>query len=746
MSILILFLRRFLLALSLVLCAAPGSSQADTPSLVEKPRKQRPKIGLVLGGGGARGAAHIGVIRVLEEMQVPVDFIAGTSMGAVVGGFYASGLSPDEMEEVLAGLDWADAFKDVPARQKLSFRRKQDDRNFLMKFKLGFRDGKVRFPPGLTSGANLNHIFRSLAVQWYEVSEFDKLRIPFRSVAANIVTGEEVVLSGGRLADAIRASMSVPGALAPIEIDGQLLVDGGIVNNVPIDVAKDAGVDIVIAVEIGDTHATKEDLTSALSVTGQVLTVMMENVTKQKRALLNDKDIYLAPNPPNSVSDFAKAKDAVETGYKAADAIRSEFARLSVSDAEWRRYLKGQRKPEFERPVIDRVETRVDSVIGADALRSYTSIEPGMRPTQEQIDNDQERLAGLDIFEQVRVDIEKQGDENVLVYEVKDKSWGPTYLQAGINLRNNLSGDNEFNIGFSSTTVPMTSFGTEWRTEIQVGDEMRAETELYQPFGATSSFFVEPSVFYQSRDVNLRTTDSITAVREAELTDVGGTVDFGTVLGNWGELRVGYSTAYFKVDPDPGVELAFDEGQNANVEALFTVDTLDNLNFPRDGSYVNISYVYASEAVGSDLDYEFVESTASYAKSWGRNTLLSSASFNTSLESESSIGGLFNLGGFLQLSGFDEDALLANHILFGRFVGYREIGDPASNPLSTSIYLGASIEGGTLGDSRGDLLDENLIAGSIFAGFDTAIGPLYLGYGFAETGQKSPYLILGQNF
>ncbi|MCB0347098.1 MAG: patatin-like phospholipase family protein [Bdellovibrionales bacterium] len=744
-----MFSRLIFVSFLAIVCFVPSwvSAEVDTDtSETKKMPVNRPRIGLVLGGGGARGAAHIGVIRVLEEMQVPVDFIAGTSMGAVVGGFYASGLSPDEMEEVLAGLDWAEAFKDVPPRQKLSFRRKQDDRNFLMRFKLGFRDGHVRFPPGLTSGSNLNHIFRSLAVQWYDIQSFDKLRIPFRSVAANIVTGEEVVLSGGRLADAIRASMSVPGAIAPIEIDGQLLVDGGIVNNVPVDVAKNAGVDIVIAVEIASTPATKDDLTSAISVSGQVLTVMMENVTKRKLALLNGKDVFLSPNPSNSVSDFAKAKDAIETGYKSADAVRDQLAKLSVSNSEWNKFLSQQRRPPFEMPVIDRVEMDVDSVIGAKELETYTSIKPGMRPTQEQINADQERLAGLDIFEEVKVDLQKQGDENVLVYSVKDKSWGPTYLQAGINIRNNLSGDNKFNIGISATTVPINRYAAEWRTEIQVGDEMRAETEWYQPVGATSSFFIEPSLLYELQDVNLRSAGSFETIRSGELSNLGGSIDLGSVLGNWGELRIGYTLTYFQLDPDPGVTVAFDEGANANLGAVFSVDTFDNLNFPRDGAAALVEYRYGSDSIGSDLDYEFIQSKASYAKSWGRNTLLSSAQFDTAINEESDIGGIFYLGGFLQLSGFDEEGLLANHQAFGRLVGYREIGDPASNPLSTSIYLGGSFELGTLAETRGDLFDETVLAGSVFAGFDTAIGPLYLAYGFAETGQRSPYLILGQNF
>ena len=242
---------------------APAIGAADQPE-----ETARPRIGLVLGGGGARGAAHVGVLKVLEELRIPVDYIAGTSMGSIVGGLYASGMSPQEIEREILAMDWDDLFKDYPSRADRSFRRKRDDDNYAFKARAGFNRGSIQIPLAYIRGQKFDLVLNSLSLGVVDVSDFDRLPIPYRAVAADLETGKEVVLASGSLAQAIRASMAVPAAFDPVEIDGRLLVDGGIANNVPVSVARGMGAEVFIVVDVGSGLFKREDITSALSITG----------------------------------------------------------------------------------------------------------------------------------------------------------------------------------------------------------------------------------------------------------------------------------------------------------------------------------------------------------------------------------------------------------------------------------------------------------------------------------------------
>jgi NTE family protein len=233
------------------------------------------KVGLVLSGGGARGAAHIGVLRVLEEMRIPIHCIAGTSIGAIVGGMYAAGLSPDDIENIMTSLDWNNIFRDKPLPSDLTFRRKQDASQYLIDFDLGLKDGRLAMPKGLLQGQNLNMVLKSVLLHTENVTDFDHLRIPFRALAADIETGEAVVLDKGELVSAIRASMSIPGVFAPVERDGKMLVDGGVSNNLPVDAARRMGANVIIAVDIGTALSPRGELTSSVGITSQLITIMI---------------------------------------------------------------------------------------------------------------------------------------------------------------------------------------------------------------------------------------------------------------------------------------------------------------------------------------------------------------------------------------------------------------------------------------------------------------------------------------
>ena len=252
-----------LIAGLLPLCAAYGDESADSGSAAS-PDASRPRVGLVLGGGGARGAAHIGVLMELERLRVPVDAVVGTSMGAIVGGLYASGMSAADLQVLVSTLNWADALSDSPDRSDLGFRRKQDDEEFPMKLELGLSGRNLSLPQGAIQGQALDLLLRELTIDVSHIDDFDRLPIPFRAVASDLVTGKPYVMGSGDLAQAIRASMSVPGAIAPVAIDGHLLVDGGIVGNLGVEVMQAMDVDVIIAVDVEFPLYEFDELSSAL--------------------------------------------------------------------------------------------------------------------------------------------------------------------------------------------------------------------------------------------------------------------------------------------------------------------------------------------------------------------------------------------------------------------------------------------------------------------------------------------------
>ncbi|HEY9199267.1 MAG TPA: patatin-like phospholipase family protein, partial [Gammaproteobacteria bacterium] len=343
---------------ALLLCCA-----VLRPALAAEPRADsadRPKIGLALSGGGARGAAHVGVLRVLEELRIPIDCIAGTSMGSIIAGLYAAGMTPDEIEAALKTMDWENIFNDKPPREERSFRRKRDDDLYLVKAKPGYSDGEIKLPSGLIQGQKFDLALRKLALRASKTHDFDELPIPYRAVASDIGTGEMVVLGEGDIAVAMRASMAVPGAFAATVIDGRTLVDGGITNNLPISVVRDMCADIVIAVDISTPLMKPEEVRNVLKITEQLTGIMTRTNTEQQIATLTERDVLIIPDLGDITSgDFMRSKDAVATGLAAADAKRAELARLSVTQAEYRAHIAARKAADVENPIVEFV--RIDN-------------------------------------------------------------------------------------------------------------------------------------------------------------------------------------------------------------------------------------------------------------------------------------------------------------------------------------------------------------------------------------------------
>ena len=323
----------------------------------------RPRIGLVLSGGGARGAAHVGVLKVLEEMRIPIDAIAGTSMGAVVGGLYASGMSAAQIERQFASVDWNDAFRDRPQRLDLNFRRKREDRQYPVQFPLGFRDGRFQLPERAHPGTETLADPAGADAASAQVSDFDKLPTPFRAVATDLETGEAVVIDRGDLVTALRASVSAPGIFAPVEREGRLLVDGGVAKNLPVDIAQAMNVDVLIVVDVGFPLTTRDSLRSVASVSNQMLAILIRRESEQQRALLGPADILISPAMDRTSSfDFSKLQKNVALGEASGRAVTEQLARLALSGEQYELYMAG-RRPGATMPTVGFV--RVDAGVPA---------------------------------------------------------------------------------------------------------------------------------------------------------------------------------------------------------------------------------------------------------------------------------------------------------------------------------------------------------------------------------------------
>ena len=730
------------LLVSLALGADPACAQVAEP---ESPGAgERPRVGLVLGGGGARGAAHIGVLKVLEEQRIPIDVIAGTSMGAVVGGLYASGMSASELEVLAGSLDWAAALNDQSNREFLSFRRKQDDSEFPVDLELGLRGTDLVLPQGVIQGQKLDLLLRELTLHVSQINDFDQLPIPFRAVASDIERGDRYVIQRGDLANAIRASMSVPAVFTPVEIDGRLLVDGGITGNLPVDVMQQMDVDVIIAVDAEFPLYGREGLTSALAISEQMLTILIRKQTLQQIKSLGERDVLIRPDLGlYASSNFGEIEETIGPGEAAARAQLHKVAALAVSEADYAHYHARR----TARPVIDKklafVRIVHDDKLSSAVLESRLSVAAGDPIDTNILARNAERLYGLQLYEKVGYTLIEEAGGTGVEYRATTKSWGPNFLKFGLALEEDFEGSTAFNLNTRLTRAGLNRLGAEWRTDLRLGTDPRLFTEFYQPLSIDSRWFVAPRL--QVGQSNLGAFSQDETVARLRVTEAETGFDFGRELGTVGELRVGVfrgvGEARVKVG-DP--ILPNDDFETGGAFASLRYDSLDNARFPRSGMLAELRWTLSRPGLGADSDFDTV--SGEIARSWsrGKSSLQLGLGYATTLESDGAIQDLFPLGGFLRLSGLERGELNGPHAALAKLVYYRRVGDTTGGILDTPIYFGVSAEAGNAWQNRSDIsFDTMMINGSVFVGIDTFIGPIYLAAGFAEQGRTNFYLFIG---
>jgi NTE family protein len=736
-------------ALFLLFCLGLGSAQADPA---------RPRIGLVLSGGGARGAAHIGVLKVLEENHIPVDAIAGTSMGAVVGGLYASGLSAADIERVMTSVDWQDAFQDRPARADLNFRRKLEDQTYLVKFPLGIKGGEFRLPRGLVQGQKLTQILRGLTLPVAQIDDFDDLAIPFRAVATDIVTGDRVVLDHGDLTTAMRASLSAPGVFSPVDSEGRMLVDGGLSSNLPVDVAREMGVDILIVVDCGFPLLERGKLVSVATVSNQMLAILIRHNTAEQRKTLKDSDVLIDPALGDFSSlDFSQHAKAMRLGEEAARGQTQRLSALSVPTEEFQRIVDARAARRSGLPQIDFLRVEPGSERYASAIEALFSDQIGKPVNVKKLERRVGELYGqgnLEILDYQLVQRPPPADGGEpepgygLSLNTRRNSWGPNYLRFGLQLQNDFDGNSSFNAAARSTMSEITKYGGEWVVDAQVGETPRVASELYLPVGYRSRWFVMPHAQFQIRTLPLANEDEqILAEYRVKTADIG--LDLGRELGNYGEIRLGAGRTNGSARVRVGDPLLPPSDFTTNdFFGEFRYDTVDNVNFPRRGASLQIGWKGERGVGGDSQDANLLVFDQLYAHSWGRNTAILWTSAGTQLDDDVNVvRSYFTLGGFFNLSAVTPETLAGPHFAIARGIYYRQVGRGGQGFLNVPVFVGTSIELGNVWRSWSDVSASSAKTnGSVFLGLDTLLGPVYFATGFDDEGGSNVYLFLGRTF
>jgi NTE family protein len=715
---------------------------------------ERPRICLVLSGGGARGMAHIGVLKVLEELKVPIDCIAGTSMGAVVGGLYASGMTAAQIDTTMRSVDWQEAFRDAPPRRDLAFRRKQDDRNFLVRLPLGLKHGDILLPKGFIQGQKLQETLRQLTLPFSNSTDFDLLPTPFRAVATDLLTGKAVLLDKGDLSIAMRASISAPGLFAPVETQGLLLVDGGLAENLPIDVARQMHADILIVSDVTYPLQPRDALDSALQISNQMLAILVRKDTDRQRATLGASDVLIEPNLGTASStDFTAAISTIGAGENAARSMLTRLEALRVGDAAYNDYLVRRAAREPGLPAIKFV--RVDE----QSKRYEKTILAEMQPLVGKpldVDAVGERITtlyGLGNFETLDYGLvdESQGPDRESGIEIRArrKSWGPNYVRFGLDLEDNFQGNSRYNAAARFILTELDKLGGELVTDVQIGSDPKVASEFYQPLNDTRTWFIAPSLRIEARDLQLYERDVEVADyrdREAE-----AAFDIGRTLGNWGEIRIGYhrtngATTVRLGDPN----LVEPQYNNGELFVKFSYDRLDNLHFPREGTQFSLQWDANRVGLGADTAYDKVQTDWLMARSLGRNTLLLWASAGSVVGgtiNATAVPDFFTLGGFFNLSGLAPTSLFGPDYAIARAIYFRKIGRGGEGFFEFPAYIGMSLEMGNTWQTRSAMsLGSTHKDASLFLAFDTFLGPVYLGSGYDTAGHSAYYLFLGRTF
>ncbi len=721
-------LRLLFLFISLSVALAPTSVHAADAA--------HPKTCLVLSGGGARGITHIGVLKVLEELHVPIDCVIGTSAGAVIGGAYAAGASPADIETMITQADWDLLLSDQPLREARSVYTKEVEREHLLSAEIGTRARGLTLPRGLVAGQHLQYFLQRLLAP-SRGGDFDRLPIPYRALATDFENGRLVVLENGDLAAAIRASMSVPGAFAPVEIDGHVLVDGGIVRNIGVDVARELGAERLIVVNVGTPLMKRAEIDSLVNSADQMLRILTNQNVETSLAQLRPDDVLIEPVLGTlSSTDFANGYRWIPAAETATRRSARELAAFALTPDAYEAWRTRQRLARTE-PLPNHIEIDVAGLKHVPPTAITATV--GAVPTD--VDATVGALLATDDFETVKGVVKNDERGTTLVLEPIEKPWGPDYLRAGIQLDTDFAGDSHFLVTVDHRATWLTTQGLEWRNRASFGHINALRSQLRLPFDGARQWFIAPelSVSERLRDVYL---DGVDAARY-QLRDSSGALLVGRTFGTFGEFVIGVERGQDTTRLAIGSAVLPPGSLTTGVfRAGLTLDRLDSLDFPTHGYLLQSDLRIADGALGSDEPYRRWSTEYSTAFGGHNASILLTARYQTALSSRLPLSQAFALGGFLNLSGLTQEQLLANEVAFVRAIYRTRF--LHGNSLLPDLYAGVSLEAADLRRPFDPMAAVHLFSGSFFLSAQSVLGQLYLGTGAGSGGHGAIYLTVGR--
>jgi NTE family protein len=729
-------------------CHAASAADAMSPSDVAA-QPQRPRVGLVLAGGGAKGGAHVGVLKVLEEMHVPIDCIAGTSMGALVGGGYASGIPAKGLEEFVTTIDWKAVVGGVGRRDLETIEQKRAGVTYSNNIELGLKDKRVVLPAGIVNTSGIEDLLRTYVARARAQTDFDKLPIPYRAVATDMLTGSMVVLDSGDLATAMRASMAIPGAFAPVETDKYVLSDGGMVRNIPVDVARNLCADVVIVVNLVEEELKRDQLQTATQLVLRSSDVGIMANENLQLASLTDRDIRIDVIMGDiTTADFERVPETIPLGEAATRAVADKLAPLAVPAAQYQAWRSAVTEGQAIEAKLAAVEFKGLQRVNPEYLETRSEVHAGDTVDTAKISAEAQRMSVLPEFESVSYTLTGDPANPTLEWWPKEKSFGPSYLKFDLGLYASEGGDLGFVIYGKHTRTWLNSLGAEWRNEVQLGYFNNLSTSLYQPLDAAQRFFVEPRAFY------VRSWEDVFLDNERLATyrfsDGGGSIDLGANLGDDAQIRIGYLYTQRRAEVETGSRILPNTKRNdAGLTVSATLDSRDTPFNPTQGMAAALEYVYSDESLGADLDWERLELGLGLAVPVRKDVVWVTLAGGSDLDSDLPPDRTFMLGGPGSFPGFELGELRVSDYWTASGSYLWKIKDIMSI-RGQALYAGVRLTAGQTFGRLEELVnprfddDDMIYGGSLYITGRTQAGPLTVGLGSTSANSWSLWIAVGR--
>ncbi len=737
--------------------AAPCCLAQETPAQPQKPEqplttkpvnpsekpipKTRPTVGVALEGGGALGEAHIGVLKWFEDHHIPIDYLAGTSMGGLVGGLYATGKSADQLNDILKTADWSLLLVGDTPYQDLSFRRKEDARDIPNSIQVGLKNGPA-LPPGLNSGHQVNLLIDKETLPYSGIPSFDDLPIPFRCVSTEIVSGKAYVFDRGSLSDAMRATMSIPGVFAPLRRGNQIFVDGGMVDNLPTDVVKKMGADVVIAVHLQIAPVAAKEIQSAFGILGRSVELVIAETELRGMA---GADIIVKTNVEKfSTMDYEKTDELVKAGYDAAEEKAQVLKVYELDDQAWAQYLRDKDKrlrtkigtPQF---------LKIEGVTGEAALNVQRFLMPLVGKPIDQKDLEQllTRLTGIGLYDSITYDLIQEDGKDGLLIRVHEKSYAPPTLRPGVVVDGTQTDDVTFTAGARLTFMDVAGYRSEWRTDFQFGQTYGLTTDLYRPLTPLGKWFVDP--FLSAKQFTFLVYKMSNPRADYRIDDVLGGADMGYAISRFSEIRAGYGIGYTQEFLRLGTpDFASTTGRIGALHARYILDHTNDAVIPTRGYYVQSNFYYYDTYPDATEAFPSLTTTVQFFQPVHRDSIFFVGSGGSTFGYRNTGDPQFFLGGVGRLTAYGLNELLGNQFFVGR-VGYLRQIFTLPTFVGKNVYL---IGYGEVGKMYGDPFGAPRLSGDGALGViaDTALGPIFIGGSAGDTGHYKWFFQLGRVF